>query len=138
MNRARFLSLAGLLALGWAAACGGNVVVDGGNAGAGTGAATTGTETGAAATGGCTAGGDHTISIAGFSQACTQSSDCLPVYEGDACGTCDCPNAVIGASATGEYQAEVVAKSKGCCTTGICPCTESLVSCANGTCVLGQ
>jgi hypothetical protein len=112
------------------AACGTTVVQQG----------TGGTGTGGAGTGGaCTETSDHTLSGAGLSTACAQDSDCIAVYFGDGCSECYCDNAAIAASSQSAYAAEQAAKKAGCCPQPACgiDCASPLVSCLQGTCVLG-
>jgi hypothetical protein len=113
------------------AACG-TTVVHAGGGGSGTGGSGTG--------GACTETGDHTLSGAGLSTACTQDSDCIAVYFGDGCSDCFCNNAAIAVSAQGAYASEQTAKKAGCCPQLPCgiDCAATLVSCHQGTCVLGS
>jgi hypothetical protein len=139
----RFLFSASLLAL---TACG-TTILGGGNGGdngtGGSGAGTTGTGTTGTGTGGaCTPSpGDHSISTAGYSLACTKDSDCAVVYAGNLCDVCTCPNAVIATSAQAAYQQEEAAKQAGCCPSGPIPCDCPLIAvpvCQQGTCYAGM
>jgi hypothetical protein len=150
-----FLLSSSLLSLG---ACG-TTILGGGTGGegtgssgtSGTGASGTGTSgtgasgtsgTGASGTGGtCTnSPGNHTISTAGYSLACTQDSDCMAVYAGDVCHACDCPNTVIAISGLAMYQQQEAAALMGCCPPASDPCPCPLIAvpvCQQGTCVAG-
>jgi hypothetical protein len=123
------------------AACGTSVI--GGGGGAGTGNDGTGsTDTGGSGAGGaCTPStGDHTITTAGLSVACTQDSDCTAVYVGDACG-CGCPGAAIATSAEAAYEQEASAAKAGCCVVDPTPCSagcpDIAVGCQQGVCTFG-
>ncbi len=98
-----------------------------------------GTGTGGSGTTTCQpTSGDHTISLTGLSTTCTQDSDCSPVYQGNACSDCLCPNAAIATSAMSAYTAAAqTAEHEGCCGVNVCDCPNIKASCQSGTCVLG-
>jgi hypothetical protein len=80
--------------------------------------------------------GDHTVSTTGFSRACTVDSDCVPVFEGDTCAACTCPNTAIASSQMSAYDSLEGAAHAGCCDVGVCGCPALAATCQSGTCSL--
>ena len=77
----------------------------------------------------CTA---ETIHAADFDQTCAGDTDCVHVYEGDACGPCFCPNAPISARAKAAYDAVAPTTAAGV----VCSCTyDPAPKCSGGVCV---
>ena len=76
-----------------------------------------------------------------YDQACTQDSDCVPVYSGPLCQACDgCPNAAINSSARAAYEKDVAGISASCPPrpqVNCSPCYPPVARCATGSCVLG-
>lgn len=116
-----------------AVACGGKAVIDGGN---GSGGAT-GTGGATSSSSSATAGGCdsvlHTIHANDFDASCTVEADCVPVFIGDLCGKCLCPNTFINATAKAKYQAERDAKAVPPMPGG-CFCPAVKPTCAQGHC----
>jgi hypothetical protein len=114
-------------------ACGGKVIFEVGSGGTGTTGSGTGKgNSSSSSTGDCDPAA-HTIDMAGFNFECLQASDCNPVFFGDFCGLCDCPNSAINVGDLPKYQAEVATKAQGT-PPGGCFCPVSKAICVQGTC----
>ncbi|MFI5299156.1 MAG: hypothetical protein ACHREM_13755 [Polyangiales bacterium] len=79
--------------------------------------------------GGC---GKGSISASHYDQACAANADCVPVYEGSACGACFCPNAAINQSALAQYRSDFAALGPGGSVCS-CPLIPTPV-CRSGVC----
>ena len=79
----------------------------------------------------CTGG---TIQASSYDQSCVADGDCAPVYQGDLCSSCFCPNAAIAQSALAKYQADFAASGHGP-DTCFCPDFPPPV-CQGGVCVM--
>jgi hypothetical protein len=116
-----------LLAL---AACGTSTLGGGSGGGAGTGAGT-----GTGSTCGTTTG---PITDPSFPVACVEDIDCIPVFLGDTCPQCACPNTAISSAAMDQYNQYEQARQAACCggSSNVCPCPAFAVACQQGTCAL--
>ncbi len=78
-----------------------------------------------------------TIEPKNYAQGCTQDSDCVPVYGGDVCALCPCPNAGINAKDQARYQKDTDAL-RGRCPRGpaadCVQCPAAVPFCLDGTC----
>lgn len=81
--------------------------------------------------------GSGSITDVGLSKSCSVDADCAPVYVGQACGTCTCPNAAIAAKELSRYEAEANAARQWCGPRPAiaCDCIRFTVTCASGTCL---
>jgi hypothetical protein len=74
------------------------------------------------------------ISAGTYDQSCAGDADCAPVFQGDVCSQCWCPNAAINQSALSAYTAALNASGP---STVICNCPAYPPPvCAAGVCTL--
>ena len=86
--------------------------------------------------GGC---GGTTIDTGSYDRKCTQDTDCTPVFQGDTCAACLCPNAAVRQSAATRYQQDLAAMRSKCGplpAIACGPCSENLGLCLTGSCTL--
>ena len=62
----------------------------------------------------CACGSSTEISAASYDQGCTSEVDCVPVFQGDTCAICACPNTAINTSQVARYEADVLSRRKAC------------------------
>ncbi len=73
-----------------------------------------------------------------YSQSCDLASDCSPVYQGQVCAPCPCPNSAIAMKDLAKHQADFSARKSSC---GLNPpvacaaCQTSTATCENKKCV---
>ena len=80
-----------------------------------------------------------TIDVKNYKQGCTQDSDCAPVYAGDVCALCPCPNAAIAASELTRYQSDSQSLHGRCHSNAqadCVPCPSVTAFCLGGTCAV--
>lgn len=72
-----------------------------------------------------------------YLQTCSRDDECLPVFEGDVCAVCACPNAAIRSGEKPAFDADV-ADARGRCgpTPAIAcgPCMDTRGVCVAGKC----
>jgi hypothetical protein len=106
---------------------------DAGQAAAADAGATAAAEAGAVADAGADAGHCINMDLSSYDRSCSTDVECIPVSSGQQCdGQCNCPNAVINAKGTMQYQQALGSISPGFCQ---CPATLSW-GCQGGQCVI--
>ena len=83
-----------------------------------------------------TGGGSTKLSTAGFDKSCSADTDCVAVFEGNACAGCRCDNAAIAKSAEKDYRKERAIREDRCTNVPPCDadCAQVSVVCNAGTC----
>jgi len=83
------------------------------------------------------AGCASTVLVEGrYETACVSAGQCRPVFFGDACGGCACPNGAVNEQGKVRYDLDFAAIQ--CATTPdvACKCSLPLTACVDGRCVL--
>jgi len=55
----------------------------------------------------CACGAGTEINTGSYDLRCATDVDCTPVYQGDACAVCGCPNAAVNTSQVTRYEADL-------------------------------
>lgn len=58
--------------------------------------------------------GGTVIGAGNYDQRCMSDVDCAPVYQGDACGICTCPNTAVNVDQLTRYEADLASLKKLC------------------------
>jgi hypothetical protein len=85
----------------------------------------------------CACGTSTEISAAGYDQGCTSEVDCTPVYQGDTCALCGCPNTAINSAQVARYEADLVSLRKACkpmTAVSCAPCSPRRALCTSSKC----
>lgn len=81
--------------------------------------------------------GGTTIDTGGYDRKCSVDPDCAPVFQGDACNVCGCPNAAVSQAALAKYQQDLATLRARCgpMPAIACePCPKRLGLCTGGLC----
>lgn len=79
---------------------------------------------------------DTTIVVDGFDRTCASTDECIPVFEGDVCGSCLAENTAINVNAFDAYVAEMEERQQSCLPVLRGPCDSFVLpECSDGTCV---
>jgi hypothetical protein len=86
----------------------------------------------------CVAACSTTIDATHYSQTCSVDGDCSPVYSGQLCDACRCPNAAINTSDLARYNADQSTLLGHCgLQRGIaCDCVQATAHCDAGACTV--
>jgi hypothetical protein len=82
------------------------------------------------------------LDMSGYSETCSQPSDCH-IVTNQPCVTCTCPTAVVGNVDAQKFQSDLRERASSCDWTqtnmgcGV-DCAAPIVSCENGSCVVGR
>lgn len=85
---------------------------------------------------GGSSGSSNQIRTSDFSQTCQAAADCVPIYQGEACNSCLCPNAAIASSDLQNYQSKLSTARRSCppSTADCVPCPTPATLCAGNKC----
>lgn len=82
------------------------------------------------------------VSASSFDRSCEEDDDCVGVFEGFACTSCQCPNAAINKKDRGKHTSELSKGAKDCEQTDIacgeCAARPATCDATTKTCALGQ
>ncbi len=71
-----------------------------------------------------------------YSKACAVETDCVAVYEGNACSACQCENAAVAKTEHKNYLRDLGFAEGRCTSAPACAadCRSVTVTCTSGTC----
>lgn len=77
------------------------------------------------------------INAGPYDQSCAQDIDCVPVFQGNTCDACNCPNTAVNKAQSARYQMDLVNRRAQCgalplVECGPCPPTRGV--CASSRC----
>jgi hypothetical protein len=78
---------------------------------------------------GSSGGASTQIRASDFTQSCQVASDCTPIYQGEVCTPCACPNAAIATTQLDAYQSKLTQIRSTCGPLPAIACAD----CANAT-----
>ena len=79
----------------------------------------------------------NVIDASAYDRKCVVDGDCAPVYQGDPCAGCLCPNAAVSQAVVTRYQADLASHRAQCGPLPAVPCpscARRLGLCAGGLC----
>jgi hypothetical protein len=84
--------------------------------------------------------GPTLITDKGLSRSCSVNADCVPVFFGDVCSTCACPNDAIASSSKSRYDNDLASIQKWCGPRPpiACECVTATAVCTNGSCTASR
>jgi len=70
----------------------------------------------------CACGSGTVISSGSYDQSCATDVDCTPVFQGDSCNVCGCPNTAINKAQVTRYETDLQSLRTKCGPTPAVAC----------------